>query len=191
MASTYDYSYHCNKRQRHQVPRRYRSEAHVRSFQRQSGPYHRTPAAPFNFAGSNVRPDREMRSLACAVYQGNIRVSHTQVPHMNQKGSCHQSYNQAPVNVGELFQKLVASGLIPETTRVSDSATIAPQEQDKAVERVKCSNCDLLLPKSEYSTHVQWHYDEKQQRKVDVKRQDLSTFGDNGVKALVALEEKL
>ena len=198
MASMFDYSYHCNKRRNHpnrcgqfQVPQRYRSEDDVRSFQRQSGPYHRTPATQLNFAGPKIRPDREMRSLACAVYQRNVRVTHTQVPHKNQKSSCPQSQAQAPVNVSELFQKLVASGLIPVTTKVSASATVAPQQQEKAIKRVKCSNCDLFLPKSEYSAHLQWHFEEKQRRKVDVKRQDLSTFGDNGLKALVVLEEKV
>jgi hypothetical protein len=171
------------------MPQRYRSEADGRSFQRQSGPYHRKPLAPFNYAGPQIRPDREMRSVTCAVNQRNVQVPHTQVPHMNQKSSCPQP--QAPVNVCELFQKLVASGLIPLTTKVSDSATtVAPQEQEKAVKRVKCSNCDLFLPKSEYSAHLQWHSDEKQRHKVDVKRQDLGTFGDNGLKSLVVLEEK-
>ena len=197
MASTFDYSYHCNKRQRHQNksqfqgPQRYRSEDDVRSFQRPSGPYHRKPLVQLNSAGSKVRPDRQMRSLACAVYQRSEPVSHTQVPHMNQKSSCPHSQVQTPVNVSELFQKLVASGLIPVTTKVSDSVTTAPQEQEKAIKRVKCSNCALFLPKSEYSAHLQWHFDEKQRRKVDVKRQDLSTFGDNGLKALVVLQEKL
>ena len=120
----FDYSYHCNKRRNHpnrcgqfQVPQRYHSEDDVRSFQRQSGPYHRTPATQLNFAGPKIRPDREMRSLACAVYQRNVRVTHTQVPHKNQKSSCPQSQAQAPVNVSELFQKLVASGLIPVTNQ--------------------------------------------------------------------------
>jgi hypothetical protein len=195
MASTFDYSYHCNKRQRRQnkcgqfqVPRRYRPEDHVRSFQRQSGPYHRTPAARFNFAGSNVRPDREMRSLACAVYQPNVQLFHAQVPHTSQKSSWPQS--QAPVDVGELFQKLVASGLIPET-KVSDPAPMAPQEKAAEKRVKKCKTCDSFLPEFEYSAHLQWHYDEIQRRKLDVKRQDLSTFGDNGLKALAVVEKKM
>ena len=186
----FDYSYHCAKRQNHQKKGRPVSSASTLSFilaAKWTIPSDTSRSVQLCGAQGSPRSSNEM-ALACAVYQRNVRVSHTQVPHMNQKSSCPQSQAQAPVNVAELFQKLVASGLIPETTKVSDWATIAPQEQENAVKKVKCSTCDTLLPKSEYSGHLQWHFEEKQLCKVDVLRQDLSNFGNNGLKALVTLE---
>jgi hypothetical protein len=198
MAQIIDYHFQCNKRQRRDYHRNTcrqfhvtKSQAHL--FQQRSGPYFRTQ---FNSVSLQVSSVHQLRTLTREIYHSNVQTTHVaqqhaQVPACKEQHVPSRQHAQARVDVGELFQKLVASGLIPGATETSDSVNNVVQSQQKAVKRVKCSNCDLFLPKSEYSAHLQWHFDEKQRRKMDLKRQDLSRFGDNGVKALSVLEEKL